>query len=75
MKMIVGSQESVGDKYIDNICTKFCLNFELKATGIFVILRCQDAIRKQRPKQSLHNFSSEAAIQRCSSKQVFLKVH
>ena len=26
--MIVGSQESVGDKYIDNICTKFCLNFE-----------------------------------------------
>ena len=30
----LGSQESIGVKYIDSICAKFCL----KATGVFILL-------------------------------------
>ena len=37
----LGSQESIGAKYINSICAKFCL----KATGVFIILLSQDGFK------------------------------
>ena len=41
----LGSKESVGVKYIDGICTEFCLKFCLKASGIFIILQSRDGFK------------------------------
>ena len=48
--MNLGSKGSVGIKYKDDICAKFCLNSGLKATGIFVILLSQDGFENDCPE-------------------------
>ena len=66
----LGLQESVGVKFINGICDKFCLK-RLKATGIFVRLLSQGCFwsrNKDPNNESLHKVSSEAAVHKCSSK-------
>ena len=63
MKLIVGSQESVGVKYIDSICT----NIFLSRDGF----KCDPETKFQ---TILRKASSEAAVRRCSLKKVFLKI-
>ena len=63
MKLIVGSQESVGVKYIDSICT----NIILSRDGF----KCDPETKFQ---TILRKASSEAAVRRCSLKKVFLKI-
>ena len=72
----VGSQESTGLKYIDNICSKFYLKLWFESGWYFrIILPSQDALKcDPETKISLHIVRSEAAVCRYSSKQVFLKI-
>ena len=72
----LGSQESIGVKYIDNICSKFCLKLWFENDWYFcIILPSQDALKcDPETKISLYKVRSEAAVCRYSSKQVFLKI-
>ena len=44
----LGSQESVGVKYIDGICTKICLKIWFESDWYFVILLSQDGFKWNR---------------------------
>ena len=63
----LGSQETIGVKYIDGIYAKFIWSSGLKATGAWVEM-VLNAVQKQSFKQSLPTVSLEAAVCRCSSK-------
>ena len=41
----LGSQESVGVKYIEGICVEFCLRSDLEKTHILVILLSRDGFK------------------------------
>ena len=66
----LGSQESVGIKYVDGIYAEFCLKLWSESDCYFCNITelVLNAIQKQSSKQSLHKVSSEAALRRCSSK-------
>ena len=64
------SQESIGVRYIDGICAKFCLKLWFGSNWYFAVLLKQDGFKcdPEISKQPLHKVSPEAAVCRCSSK-------
>ena len=65
----LGLQENVEVKYRESRCAKFCLK-RLKTTGIFVMLLSQGGFKcdPETKLQTMNHFSSEATVQKCSSK-------
>ena len=76
----LGLKESARFKYKDITCTGLRLKLWFETAGIFVILQSQDGFKSDCPETKfqtitfISKISPEAAVTRCSSTQVLLKI-